>query len=124
VSTDFIESYLARKEPKGQAKKDRIFSPVERVHKINYLRGGWTIESLWSNQCECHCPDGPPVCFVRIRHYGLLANRNRSQKIARCRELLSAAEPEESANETIAEKVPCGSPVSTSRAAPHATKAA
>jgi hypothetical protein len=29
-------------------------------------------------------PDG----FQRIRHYGFLANRNKEQKIARCRELL------------------------------------
>jgi hypothetical protein len=26
--------------------------------------------------------------FQRIRHYGFLANRNKKQKIARCRELL------------------------------------
>jgi hypothetical protein len=35
-----------------------------------------------------------PKGFVRIRHYGLLANRGRKQKIARCRELLAAPEPE------------------------------
>jgi hypothetical protein len=29
-----------------------------------------------------------PTHFVRIRHYGLLANRHRAQKLARCRELL------------------------------------
>jgi hypothetical protein len=46
-----------------------------------------------------------PRGFVRIRHYGLLANRNRRQKIARCRELLSAAEPKESVKETVAEKL-------------------
>ncbi len=32
-----------------------------------------------------------PVGFVRIRHYGLLANRHRAAKLARARELLSAA---------------------------------
>jgi len=46
-----------------------------------------------------------PMGFVRIRHYGLLANRNRRQKIARCRELLSAVEPEESVKETVSEKL-------------------
>ncbi len=46
-----------------------------------------------------------PMGFVRIRHYGLLANRNRKHKIARCRELLSAAEPEESVKETVSEKL-------------------
>ena len=35
-----------------------------------------------------------PKGFVRIRHYGLLANRTRKKKIARCRELLSAPVPE------------------------------
>jgi Putative transposase/Transposase zinc-binding domain len=29
-----------------------------------------------------------PVGFVRVRHYGLLANRYRREKLARCRELL------------------------------------
>src|SRR6185312_8099394 len=29
-----------------------------------------------------------PSGFVRIRHYGLLANRHRQEKLQRCRELL------------------------------------
>jgi hypothetical protein len=32
-----------------------------------------------------------PTGFVRIRHYGLLANRHRQEKLARCRELLGMA---------------------------------
>jgi ribosomal protein L37AE/L43A len=32
-----------------------------------------------------------PTGFVRIRHYGLLANRHRQEKLARCRELLGIA---------------------------------
>jgi Putative transposase/Transposase zinc-binding domain len=32
-----------------------------------------------------------PTGFVRIRHYGLLANRHRREKLARCRELLGTA---------------------------------
>ena len=32
-----------------------------------------------------------PTGFVRIRHYGLLANRHRHEKLARCRELLGTA---------------------------------
>jgi hypothetical protein len=32
-----------------------------------------------------------PPGFVRIRHYGLLANRHRQEKLARCRELLGLA---------------------------------
>ena len=32
-----------------------------------------------------------PSGFVRVRHYGLLANRHRQEKLARCRELIDAA---------------------------------
>src|SRR5512142_1055 len=32
-----------------------------------------------------------PAGFVRARHYGLLANRHRREKLARCRELLGMA---------------------------------
>jgi integrase len=32
-----------------------------------------------------------PAGFVRVRHYGLLANRHRREKLARCRELLGGA---------------------------------
>jgi hypothetical protein len=39
-----------------------------------------------------------PSGFVRIRHFGLLANRNREEKLSRCRTLLAesptAYEPE------------------------------
>ena len=34
-----------------------------------------------------------PSGFVRIRHYGLLANRSRRAKLARCRELLEQVHP-------------------------------
>ena len=33
-----------------------------------------------------------PTGFVRVRHYGLLANRHRQEKLARCRELLGMAD--------------------------------
>jgi hypothetical protein len=46
-----------------------------------------------------------PRGFVRIRHYGLLANRSRQKKIARCRELLSASEPKQPVKETVSEKL-------------------
>ncbi len=32
--------------------------------------------------------------FVRPRHFGLLANRGRAAKLARCRDLLAAPPPE------------------------------
>jgi len=34
-----------------------------------------------------------PSGFVRVRHYGLLANRHRQAKLARCRQLLGMATP-------------------------------
>jgi ribosomal protein L37AE/L43A len=36
-----------------------------------------------------------PTGFVRVRHYGLLANRHRQEKLARCRELLGMTVPEQ-----------------------------
>ena len=43
--------------------------------------------------------------FVRIRHYGLLANRNRREKIARCRHLLAASKPDEPPPQTRREEL-------------------
>jgi hypothetical protein len=41
-----------------------------------------------------------PRGFVRVRYYGLLANQQRSQLLARCRELLGAHNPTPSQRET------------------------
>ena len=46
-----------------------------------------------------------PKGFVRIRHYGLLANRNRKEKIARCRNLLAAPTPEEPVSQSCRDKL-------------------
>jgi hypothetical protein len=47
-----------------------------------------------------------PKGFVRIRHYGLLANRSRRPRITRCRELLAAtAPPPAPAKESLCEKL-------------------
>ena len=46
-----------------------------------------------------------PKGFVRIRHYGILANRSRKEKIARCRDLLAAPKPEEPPTQTRCEKL-------------------
>ena len=46
-----------------------------------------------------------PQGFVRIRHYGLLANRARKQKIARCRDLLAAPQPEVPAPQSRRQKL-------------------
>jgi hypothetical protein len=41
-----------------------------------------------------------PKRFVRIRHYGFLANAHRREKLAKCRHFLGAPEPSESATST------------------------
>ncbi len=46
-----------------------------------------------------------PKRFVRIRHYGLLANRHRKEKLVRCRALLAAPRPEPPEQETVCEKL-------------------
>jgi hypothetical protein len=44
-----------------------------------------------------------PSGFMRLRHYGLLANRYRKQKIAQCRALLQQTEPPQREKEDAAE---------------------
>jgi hypothetical protein len=44
-----------------------------------------------------------PTGFMRIRHYGLLANRHKHELLQRCRQLLGAAEPEPPAEKTTAQ---------------------
>ena len=42
-----------------------------------------------------------PSGFVKIRHYGLLGNRCRHEKLARCRSLLHQPDPEPSEPESV-----------------------
>ena len=44
-----------------------------------------------------------PKGFMRIRHYGLLANRAKKGRLAACRELLGVAPPEENEPRTLAD---------------------
>lgn len=46
-----------------------------------------------------------PKGFVRIRHYGLLANRTRKEKLARCRALLAAPVPELPPRQSASERL-------------------
>jgi len=46
-----------------------------------------------------------PRSFMRIRHFGLLANRYRKAKLERCRELLAAPSPPDRPDESIVEMV-------------------
>jgi hypothetical protein len=58
-----------------------------------------------------------PSGFVRIRHYGLLANRQRREKLALCRELLGAAASEIEDMEPMPGREG-GDPVTPTRACP------
>jgi hypothetical protein len=58
-----------------------------------------------------------PSGFVRIRHYGLLANRHRREKLARCRKLLGTAASEVEVEE-VAARPEGSSRVATARAGP------
>jgi len=44
-----------------------------------------------------------PGRFMRIRHYGLLANRAKKERLAQCRELLGASAPEPKKSKTLAD---------------------
>ncbi len=44
-----------------------------------------------------------PSGFMRIRHYGLFANRHRREKLALCRKLLGQGEPEPKKDESLEE---------------------
>jgi len=46
-----------------------------------------------------------PRGFMRIRHFGLLANRHRKSKLERCRELLAVPPPPAKLDESILERV-------------------
>ena len=59
-----------------------------------------------------------PSGFVRIRHYGMLANCHRREKLARCRELLGAAPPTDSAPPVLDATPEPGSPVTPTRVCP------
>jgi hypothetical protein len=44
-----------------------------------------------------------PKGFLRIRHYGLLANRRKGELLERCRHHLGYAKPNAAAKKTLAE---------------------
>ena len=46
-----------------------------------------------------------PAGFMRIRHFGLLANRHRQQKLSRCRDLLRSESPEQIPPETLDDRM-------------------
>jgi hypothetical protein len=112
-----VLKYLARYTHKAAISNHRLLSLEDgRVtfRGKDYAQGGRprtiTLEALeFVRRFLMHVL---PPGFVRIRHSGLLANRHRQQKLARCRELLSGAvTPDAHAN-------PTGPVVSPGRDAP------
>jgi ribosomal protein L37AE/L43A len=91
-----VLKYLARYTHKTAISNSRLVSFTDdRVtfRWKDYAHGGrlgtMTLESVeFVRRFLMHVlPSG----FVRVRHYGLLANRHRQEKLARCRELLGMA---------------------------------
>jgi putative transposase/transposase-like zinc-binding protein len=91
-----VLKYLARYTHKAAISNHRLVDLVEgrvRFRWKDYVHGGrqgtMTLDAVeFVRRFLMHVlPSG----FVRVRHYGLLANRHRREKLARCRELLSVA---------------------------------
>jgi hypothetical protein len=93
---EVVLKYLARYTHRAAISNDRLLElEGDEVHfrwKDYAHRGRWRTMVLsaveFVRRLVMHVlPSG----FVRIRHYGLLANRHRREKLALCRELLGAA---------------------------------
>ena len=96
---DQVLEYLGRYTHRGAISNDRLLSLDEGVVRFrwrDYARGhrlktmALPVAEFLSRFLLHVLPDG----FVRIRHFGLLANRGRTAKLARCRALLAAVPPE------------------------------
>jgi hypothetical protein len=93
-----VLKYLARYTHRAAISNRRLVSLVDgrvtfrwKDYAHGGRRGTMTLEAVeFVRRFLMHVlPSG----FVRVRHYGLLANRNRQEKLARCRELLGMAVP-------------------------------
>ena len=88
--------YLARYTHRVAISNRRLVSLADgqvTFHWKDYAHGGrqgtMTLDAIeFARRFLTHVL---PTGFVRIRHYGLLANRHRQEKLARCRELLGMA---------------------------------
>jgi ribosomal protein L37AE/L43A len=91
-----VLKYLARYTHKAAISNHRLVDLADgrvRFRWKDYARGGrpgiLTLDSVeFVRRFLMHVL---PTGFVRVRHYGLLANRSRREKLARCRELLGLA---------------------------------
>jgi hypothetical protein len=103
-----VLDYLGRYTHRVAIANDRLISLTEGVVRFRWKDSahGSRIRTMalpageFLARCLLHVlPDG----FVRIRHFGLLANRGRTAKLARCRVLLAAEAPAvPAAPETVA----------------------
>src|SRR5262245_61127494 len=93
-----VLKYLARYTHKSAISNHRLFDLADGRVSFrwkDYAHGGrqgiMTLDSVeFVRRFLRHVlPSG----FVRVRHYGLLANRHRQEKLARCRELLGTSVP-------------------------------
>jgi Putative transposase/Transposase zinc-binding domain len=93
-----VLKYLARYTHKTAISNSRLVSLTDDQVTFRWKdythggrRGTMTLEAVeFVRRFLMHVlPSG----FVRVRHYGLLANRHRQEKLARCRELLGMAVP-------------------------------
>jgi hypothetical protein len=91
-----VLKYLARYTHRAAISNRRLVSLLDgqvTFRRKDYAHGGrrstMTLEAVeFVRRFLMHVL---PAGFVRVRHYGLLANRCRREKLVRCRELLGTA---------------------------------
>ncbi len=119
---EVVLKYLARYTHRAAISNHRLLELEDgqvRFRWEDYAHGGrWRTMTLsaveFVRRLVMHVlPSG----FVRIRHYGLLANRHRREKLALCRELLGGAASEVEGVEPTARPAG-GDPVTPTRACP------
>jgi hypothetical protein len=100
-SSEVVLKYLARYTHRAAISNHRLLELKDgqvRFRWKDYARGGrWRTMTLSAIEfVRRFLMHVLPSGFVRIRHYGILANRHRKGKLARCRELLNGVRLPES----------------------------
>jgi hypothetical protein len=95
-SSEVVLKYLARYTHRAAISHHRLLELKDgqvRFRWKDYARGGrWRTMTLSAIEfVRRFLMHVLPSGFVRIRHSGILANRHRQEKLARCRELLNVA---------------------------------
>ena len=120
---EVVLKYLARYTHRAAISNDRLLElegGQVRFRWRDYAHGGrWRTMTLSAVEfVRRFLMHVLPAGFVRIRHYGLLANRHRREKLALCRELLGASAVSEVEEvELMARREGCD-PVAPTRACP------